>query len=756
MSALWIAVALLMILVVSIRLELSFDLSAFLPQRTTLTQDILVEQIRTGPGSRLLVIGISGPSPSQLIEVSEALRQRLSTDAAFATVLNGEIAEDSTSVPEPVKSYYLLLRDVDYSAAALQGAIQLRLRDLAFGAGATLLELIARDPYLVTLDVAERLAPVDMTDDMWFAADGSAVLMAETSAAAIDIGAQTEAVRAIHDSFASLTQGSGLELDVTGVGAFSVELQETIRAEAMKRTVLASAAVLLVLLIVFRKLRLLLLAAAPLGIGFLAGLALVSLLFDRVHGITLAFGFTLLGIAVDYPLHLFSHAERESGPDAMRNIWPTMRLGVISTAIAYLALAFSGSEGLAQLGLFTTAGVAVAVLATRTWLPVLTRQTESIAAERSAAPGPQLRFAASLLVLLAGLAATSPTLQAGLWDDNLSSLSPVSVGRLAADRTLRAAAKTPDMRYQLVLHDRSLEALLQRAEAVDLLLADAVEDGLLQGWQSVPQLLPSQATQRRRQQAIPADDILQERLDAAISNTPFRADAFAPFVANARTAKGLPMLSPPLVEGTPLRSWLDSHLLQLGDEWAAMISVRQPLPAELASRVADWDVDVEFVDLQSSALELMRDYRSGALRTIFVAALLIVCLLWFARGEFRQMLWIGLTVTASLLATIATVTALQGSLTVIHLVALLLVLGLGLDYALFLSRSESRDGQRATDKGVFACAASTTLAFGVLAASSIPLLKFLGLTVATGSMISYLTAYLGSRSPWRGTRRNAA
>jgi predicted exporter len=84
-------------------------------------------------------------------------------------------------------------------------------------------------------------------------------------------------------------------------------------------------------------------------------------------------------------------------------------------------------------------------------------------------------------------------------------------------------------------------------------------------------------------------------------------------------------------------------------------------------------------------------------------------------------------------------------LTVIHLVALLLVLGLGLDYALFLSRAESGTMRDCTNQAVIACAASTTVAFGILAMSTIPVLKFVGLTVATGSACSYLLAVAGSR-----------
>ena len=502
----WISAALLMTVVLVTRLELSFDLSAFLPQQTTLAHEVLVEQIRTGPGSRLLVIGIGGAPPAQLAEVSEQLKQRLATEAAFVSVQNGELAEDDATVPEPLASYYLLLRDIDYSRDALQNTLAARLQDLAFGAGATFSDLIARDPYLVTLQVLESLVPVDLLGDMWFAADGSAVLLAETRAASIDISAQADAIELVRQAFAAAADSTDLDLEITGVGAFSVELQDIIRAEAMKRTTLATGALLLVLFVIFRRPRLLLLATVPIGMGFLAGLTLVTLLFDLVHGITLAFGFTLLGVAVDYPLHLFSHAQQDSGPAAMRRIWPTMRLGVISTAIAYLALAFSGSEGLAQLGLFTAGGVTVAVLATRTWLPLLLHKPTTDGGDSAAvAIAPSLRFVAPVLLLVIASATIITSVESALWDDDLSSLSPVATSRLATDRTLRAAAVTPDMRYQLVLHDEDLDSLLESSEAVDGLLEEAVDAGLLASWHSVSQLLPSLATQERRRDVIPED-----------------------------------------------------------------------------------------------------------------------------------------------------------------------------------------------------------------------------------------------------------
>ena len=221
--------------------------------------------------------------------------------------------------------------------------------------------------------------------------------------------------------------------------------------------------------------------------------------------------------------------------------------------------------------------------------------------------------------------------------------------------------------------------------------------------------------------------------------------AFDPFLDAAEAARTAPVLVAADIEDSPLGSWLDAHLLQLEDRWVALTSLVEPQPEALAALIADAGLDAGLVDFQEASVSLVRDYRATAMRTILVAALLIVAILWWVRGDPAQTAWVALTVTASLTVTVAIIGFVHGALTVIHMVALLLVLGLGLDYALFLSRSEAEAERKATDRGVLACAASTTIAFMILAASSIPVLKFLGLTVATGSLVSFAVAWAGSR-----------
>jgi predicted exporter len=158
-----------------------------------------------------------------------------------------------------------------------------------------------------------------------------------------------------------------------------------------------------------------------------------------------------------------------------------------------------------------------------------------------------------------------------------------------------------------------------------------------------------------------------------------------------------------------------------------------------------WFREPHCVDVSESSIALMQNYRQGAVLAVAVAVWVIAFLIWYQRRQLAQLAWIALTVAAAISITIVSIVLLHGLLTVIHFVALLLVMGLGLDYALFLSRTESTVDRAASSQAVLACAVSTTLAFGILAASSIPVLKFLGFTVAVGSASSYLIAVAGSR-----------
>src|SRR4030095_7983010 len=116
-------------------------------------------------------------------------------------------------------------------------------------------------------------------------------------------------------------------------------------------------------------------AMLPVASGIVAGVAAVSVVFGGVHGMTLGFGTTLIGEAVDYAIYYLIQARGNgSGSPGWRRWlhegWPTVRLGLLTSVCGFLALAFSGFPGLAQLGVFSIAGLIAAALTTRFVLPL--------------------------------------------------------------------------------------------------------------------------------------------------------------------------------------------------------------------------------------------------------------------------------------------------------------------------------------------------------------------------------------------------
>ena len=229
-------------------------------------------------------------------------------------------------------------------------------------------------------------------------------------------------------------------MQVSGTGVFGVDLRHTIRTEATWRTLLASAVIAIVLLVAYRRPSALFYAGVPLLTGLVTAVLAVSMTFDAVHGITLAFGFTLLGVAIDYPLHYLSHRRRVSRSAALAAIWPTLKLGAISTILAYCALALGGANGMAQLGIFSAAGVLGALLATRWVLPGLMPDGgpgsgPACAASATARPGIAPLSALGIVGMLAAVAAGDQA----WWSHDLATLSPVPAERLALDDRLRSA-----------------------------------------------------------------------------------------------------------------------------------------------------------------------------------------------------------------------------------------------------------------------------------------------------------------------------
>jgi predicted exporter len=753
--ALWIVVLAACALAIS-RAHFVADLSSFLPAAPTAEQRLLVDQLREGAVSRVMLVGIEGGDAPRRAALSRALVRALRSDAHFVLVANGEDLQASRERELVFENRYVLspaMSPQRFTVEGLRAAIAETIEQLASPAGLALKSLVPRDPTLETLAAAEALRPAQgprLVEGVWASADGRrAVMILRARAAGSDIDAQGEALGAVQRAFATAGPAADMRLLVTGPGVFAVQARAMVRHDVERLAAASLAIVALLLLAAYRSALALALGLVPVVTGALVGVAAVSLGFGTVHGITLGFGTTLIGEAVDYAVYLF--VQGSATADARRaTFWSTIRLGVLTSIAGFCALLFSGLPGLAQLGLYSIAGLAAAALATRYVLPAMLPATMRI---RDLSPlGARLaltaRRASSLRWLPIALAVAAVAVlayhRATLWDAQLSSLNPIPAADRRLDEELRAGLGASDARYMVAVQAATADAALEAAERVGLQLDALVQAGTLGGYESPARFLPSRATQRTRLASLPDAATLRERLRVALAGSALRAEKLEPFIADAERARAAPLLTRAALSGTALDAPLDGLLFRDGDgRWTALIGLRAAAQKALdAASIRKAVPDALVIDLKSEVDRLYAGYLERALVASAVGLAAIVALLFFSLRSPRRVARVMAPLVAAILL-VAAMHALAGTrLSLLHLVGLLLVVAIGSNYALFFDRmAQDRDPAAERTLASLALANATTVAsFGVLALSSIPVLHAIGSTVALGALFTLLFA----------------
>ncbi|MBC7732689.1 MAG: transporter, partial [Bacteriovorax sp.] len=508
--------------VVTVRTHYVADLSAFLPSSPSAEQAVLLDQLRTGVAARLVLIGIEGGTADARIETSRRLADTLRASGLFESVNNGDHSQYAATGKYLFEHRYLLSPAVDaqrFTVDGLRAGMADTLALLGTPAGAMVKPLLLRDPTGETLRMAEAMLPAQaprVDGGVWVSRSAArAILLATTRADGADLDAQEAALQFVGRSFGKLdtTQDThGLRLVLSGAGTFAVASRTQIKSEVERLAIAGGVAIVGLMLAAFGgSLRTLGIAVLPVASGVLAGITAVSLLFGNVHGITLGFGTTLIGEAIDYAIYYLIQARPLAGGVSSAGVgvgvgvgagvsagagakrwladnWPTVRLGLWTSLCGFAALVFSGFPGLAQLGVFSIAGLAAAALTTRCVFPVLApdgapgmglRRQLGRAVGAGTAVLPKLRAPLAAVALIAAIALA---LLPSPWRGNLSSLSPMGAEKMKIDEDLRADLGASDAGTLIALAAPDEAGALALAEAAGARLDKLVDSGALQGY----------------------------------------------------------------------------------------------------------------------------------------------------------------------------------------------------------------------------------------------------------------------------------
>jgi predicted exporter len=728
-------------------------------------------------------MSVDGADPDTRVRLSHELAQRLRGDPAFSLVANGESTGFLKDRDLLFKQRYLLSPAISaqrFTSAGLQAAFTSTVTELGPSLGEFGGELLTHDPTGETeqlLNALDTATAVRTDRGVWISADGTrAVLMARTVALGSDTDGQQAAISSINKSFDSLvsaapTAGEKPRLQLSGPGVFAAEARRNIQHEVLRLSIWSSTLIATLLLAVYRSPTLLMLGFLPVVSGAVAGIAAVALGFDAVFGITLGFGVTLIGEAVDYSVYLFVQSALSASNEAdthpwQRSRWPTVRLGMLTSVCGFAALLPAQFPGLAQLGLYSVAGLIAAALVTRFVLPALLpavailRMPQGLFGSISVWIDRLHRVRAALwLVGLASLLVLTLH-RAPLWSQELSALSPLPEDEQALDGTLRADLGAPDVRDLVVVDAKTSEAALQGAEAVNTRLDALVAAGGIVGYESPSRYLPSQALQAQRQLSLPEEATLSPRVSSAARAAGLRPDTLAPFLADVAGARHAPLLTRTDLRGTSLGNAVDALLVQMGPQWIALIPLRSVATGPQAQQMDSQSIAthlggiavpgavVSVLDLKTGSNGLYQQYLNGAIRLSCVGLAAICALLLIALRSVVRTARVLLPLALSALV-IAALFALQGrSMTIMHLIGLLLIFAVGSNYALFFDRRASHDALDRDERvlaSLLLANLTTVIGFGVLATSAVPVLSALGATVAPGALLALLFSAMLAR-----------
>jgi predicted exporter len=753
---------------VQAKLVVRSDITDFLPEGRDRRSSELLRELAESELARTMILTVGAPDAGAAGRGAKALGEELASNPDIAWVRSGAtegiqnaahdiyfsrrayFASDSPAEGMPARlSDEGLRKSVLALKQALGGPLGPLVRALAPG-----------DPLLLFLAQMDRLRAAQddslhLEDGQLVTADGRhGVVFLGTRASPFDSQTQARVLGAIDAAFARVNRGAGggLELESTGVNRFNLAAQQSISDDIQRVSVVSTVGIVVLFLLIFHSIRYVALGMVPLIAGTICAMAAGLALFGSIHGLTLVFGSSLIGVGIDYAEHYFVHyTVSRDGADpetSLLRIWPGLVLGAITTVAGLVGLAWASFPGLREMAVFSTVGVVAALLSTRWFLPPFmprkpkpVRLQQKLAVVLGRAMVAMMGSRRTVLLLpLAGLLVCAVGAPRVHWIDDVSALIAVDPRLAAEDIRVQGRVQKADPGRFVAVVGKDDEEALAKNDEVARRLGLAVGAGDLETFQSAHELIWSADLQRRSHEMFTQDPTLPSRFEAALKAEGFVASAFRP-LDESYGAPGPGPLTLEALQKSPLVDLVRPFRVALGHEVALVTTLGGVRDLRtISARLGDLP-DVFVLDQRAFLQDAYGRIRTRTLEMIAVGLVVVFLIVHVRYRKVRLSLAAFLPAVLAVATTLALLAIRGTPLNLMHLVGVLMVLSMGADYAIFVV--ESRDHPEelgATLVSLIVAMLSTVLSFGLLGMSANPALAALGITAGLGTLLSVVFA----------------
>ncbi|MGD8112775.1 MMPL family transporter [Vibrio sp. TRT 17S01] len=506
--------------------------------------------------------------------------------------------------------------------------------------------------------------------------------------------------------------------------------------------------VILLITVVFRSITPLTLALLSISVGLLVALAITTWLFGQVHLFSLVFGASLIGVSIDYAFHYLTDrlaaGNQWHSIKGLKHILAAITLGLVTSLIGYLGLLIAPFPGLQQLALFSAIGLTAAYATVVAWYPILAASP----AKARSLPGqtlwqqwfqlwtrPYVRIGLPSTILLLSLAALTQV----TYNDDIRQLQAMPSDLKAQEQLISTLSGLQPSQQMIVVSAENNETLMQKLERFDQQLLSWQQDHVISDYQSLSQYIGSE--QRQHQD--------HDLIKTLYSN-------FARPLAHSLKLATTPKLD---ADYTPvhLQDYLANpvseavRFLYLGQvettaepqQVAAVVLLNKVQNPEVIRGVTEKKPDMAYLDKAADISVLFGQYLIKIMELLAIAILVIGALLTKRYG-FKHTIRILLPSLIACCVGIAITVVVGSTLNLFNLLALILIIGIGIDYTLFFAEQAR---SHSTLLAITLSAMTTLLSFGLLALSQTHAIHSFGVTVLSGIFIAWLLSPIAIAAP---------
>jgi uncharacterized protein len=503
------------------RISFEEDITRLIPksERTDETTKVLT-QLNFADKITVIINAKKGAAPEDLAQTATALLDSLQSCNEYIKAIQGKVGDEN--IQETFDLVYnnlpLFLEDKDYEQIAqklgndsIANTVSANYRSILSPSGIVTKEYILQDPFGMSFIALKKLQQLGMGDE--FTLQDGFIITKDKQQLLLFISPKlpssetakntlfVEKLNSIKDNINS--KFGKTELEYFGSTIIAVANATQIKSDIRITGLIAIGTLMLIFMVYYRKFVIPLIILLPSVFGVVFAVALLYFLKGTISAISLGIGSILLGVTIDYSLHILTHYKHNSDVRILyKDITKPLIMSSSTTAIAFVCLLFVRSEALQDLGLFAAISVMVTAIFSLLIIPHLYKPNNSEPHEKTVIDKlaglsfhnnrPMLIF--SVFVVIASCFFFNKV----VFNNDLAQLNFMPPDQKKAEKSLEKATSLTSKSIYLASYGASVEEVLQNNSDLAKELTKDRSDNKLLTYSSIGGIVLSQKEQQQK------------------------------------------------------------------------------------------------------------------------------------------------------------------------------------------------------------------------------------------------------------------